>query len=58
MTDEDPWLSPSVIAEEWDCSTDTVLRAVQRGDLPAFRYGRLIRIRRSDLDVFLARYRA
>lgn len=50
----DPFLSPDDVADELRCSADSVLRAVARGDLIAVKYGRLVRIRRSALDAFLA----
>lgn len=49
-------LSPVEVAGLLGCSHDTVLRAIARGDLPAIRYGRLVRIARTDLDAFLAAY--
>lgn len=49
-----PHLSPVEVAALLGCSHDTVLRAIARGDLPAIRYGRLVRIAARDLDVFLA----
>lgn len=34
-----------------NCSTDTIRRMIERGELPAWRYGpRIIRIDRSDVD--------
>lgn len=51
------WLSPTDAAAELACSRDSVLRAIARGDLPAMRYGRLVRIARDDLDAFLAAHR-
>lgn len=47
------YLSPDEFAAELGCSHDSVLRAIKRGDLPAFRYGRLVRISRDDADAFL-----
>lgn len=46
-------LSVAQVADELNCSTDTVRRMIARGELRAFRYGstsRLIRIDRRDLD--------
>jgi excisionase family DNA binding protein len=47
------FLSPADVAELLGCSHDSVLRAIGRGDLRAFRYGRLVRIATADLDAFL-----
>lgn len=35
----------------------TIYKLVDQGDIPAFKIGRVIRIRRSDLDDFLERSR-
>lgn len=48
------FLSPADVATLLGCSHDSVLRAITRGDLRAFRYGRLVRIAQADLDAFLA----
>jgi excisionase family DNA binding protein len=47
------YLSTREVAALLGCSDDTVLHAIGRGDLPAIRYGRLVRIARTDLDAFL-----
>lgn len=36
-------------AEHLDCSRDTIRRMISRGELPARRFGRLIRIDPADL---------
>jgi excisionase family DNA binding protein len=36
--------SPDNLAARWDCSAQHIRDLVQRGQLPAFRVGRLIRI--------------
>ncbi|MDE2284079.1 MAG: helix-turn-helix domain-containing protein [Hyphomicrobiales bacterium] len=38
-------------------STRTVRRWIEAGELPIYRVERILRIARSDLEVFLARYR-
>ena len=48
------YLSPADVATVLACSHDSVLRAIDRGDLPALRYGRLVRIARTDLQAFIA----
>lgn len=50
-------LTTEQVAEVLACSTDSVLRAITRGDLPAVKYGRLVRVSRRDLDAFLAAHR-
>ncbi|GAA1859024.1 helix-turn-helix domain-containing protein [Myceligenerans crystallogenes] len=43
-------LTIAQVAERLQCSPDTVRREIARGNLKAVRFGRLIRIRESDLD--------
>lgn len=50
------YLTTAEVARLLVCSEDSVLRAVKRGDLPAVRYGRLVRVERAELDAFLARH--
>ena len=42
-------------AEQCACSTDTIRRAIARGELPAYRLGssRVIRIKARDLEKFM-----
>lgn len=42
-------LTIAQVAERLQCSPDTVRREIARGHLKAVRFGRLIRIRESDL---------
>lgn len=52
---EPEYIKPAAAAEVLGVSHDTVLRAVARGDLEAFRYGRNVRISRAALDEFVRR---
>jgi excisionase family DNA binding protein len=45
-----PWLSIATTAQMVGISQKTVRRAIAEGRLPASRVGRLIRIRRDDVD--------
>ena len=49
------WLSLKGAAPHLQVSTATILRAVKRGELPAFRVGdqHLLRFRARDLDAWL-----
>lgn len=58
MNAEPPYLSPVEAAARLGTSRNTVHRAIARGDLPAVRYGRLIRIKRADFDAFLDKHPA
>ncbi len=44
------YLSIDGTSQELGCSPDTVRRLIARGELKAYRVGRLIRIRREDLN--------
>lgn len=48
------FISVADAAIELACSDDSVLRAIGRGALPAFRDGRLVRVKRTDLDAYIA----
>lgn len=58
MSTQPQYLSPVEVAARLGTSRNTVHRAIARGDLPAVRYGRLIRIKRTDFDAFLAKHPA
>jgi excisionase family DNA binding protein len=47
-------LSTAEAAEELGVSEDTVRRMCERGELRAYRVGRAWKIRREDLDAYLA----
>lgn len=51
------WLGTPQVAEELGLTPRTVYGLVNRGELMAHRFGRVIRVRRSDLDDFLERSR-
>lgn len=51
-------LSPAAVALYLGVSKRTVLRWIERGDLPAFRIGSVTRIEATELDRFLAQHRA
>ena len=54
------WLSLKGAAQHAKLSTATIVRAVKRGELPAFRVGgqRLLRFRAQDLDRWLETHQA
>ncbi len=55
-TGED-WLGAPGAAEYLGVTLRTVYKFVDQGDIPAYKLGRVFRIRRSDLDDFLERCR-
>lgn len=54
MGDNEALLTVAEVARELRVSTMTVYRLVQAGELPAFRIGKNYRIKRNDLDAYLA----
>lgn len=47
-------LTLSEVAARMSCSVATVKRRVRSGDLPAMRDGRLVRVRETDLERYVA----
>lgn len=50
----DEWLTLEQIADELQLHIETVRGWVRAKELPAYRVGRAYRVKRSDLDKFLA----
>lgn len=48
------YLTLSQCCEILGCSDEHVRRAIHRGDLAAFKDGRLVRVARTDLDAYIA----
>lgn len=44
------------VADRLGCSVATVKRRVRTGELPAYRDGRLVRVRELDLDRYIAEH--
>lgn len=44
------------VADRLGCSTATVKRRIRAGALPAYRDGRLVRVRELDLDRYIAEH--
>ncbi|WP_423922070.1 helix-turn-helix domain-containing protein [Candidatus Poriferisodalis sp.] len=55
--DEIVWLSTLKAANRMGITTRTLYRFIDRGDLPAYRFGRVIRLRLSDVDSFVEQCR-
>ncbi len=47
------WLSTKGVAERLGVTSRTVYRFIDEGDLPAYKFGRVIRVKTADVDVFL-----
>ncbi len=53
MTGSVDWLSTADAAENLGITTRTLYRFINQGDLPAYRFGRVIRVKRADVDAFI-----
>ena len=42
--------TPDTLAARWECSAETIRQMVHRGELPAFRVGRMLRIPASAVE--------
>lgn len=47
------WLSTQEAARRLGVTTRTLYRFVDQGELPAYRMGRVIRVKATDVDVFI-----
>lgn len=52
-----PFFTPNSLAELLDVSERTVRYWIADGTLPSYKFGRIRRIDRTDVDVFLAHHR-
>lgn len=50
MSDHTRPYTPETLAERWSCSSQHIRDLVSKGDLRAFRVGRLIRIRPEEVE--------
>ena len=48
------WLSTDAAAAELGIVTRTLYGIIDRGELPAYRFGRVIRLQASDISTFIA----
>lgn len=55
--DEIIWLSTLKAANRMGITTRTLYRFIDRGELPAYRFGRVIRLRLDDVDGFIEQSR-
>lgn len=55
--DKITWLSTLKAAERMGITTRTLYRFIDRGDLSAYRFGRVIRLRLNDVDSFIEQCR-
>ncbi|HET8930902.1 MAG TPA: helix-turn-helix domain-containing protein [Acidimicrobiales bacterium] len=54
MVDPDiQWLSTAAAAKHLGVTPRTLYRFIDEDDLPAYRFGRVIRLKRSDVDAYI-----
>lgn len=53
MTGTADWLSTADAANALGITSRTLYRFINQGDLPAYRFGRVIRVKRTDIDAFI-----
>jgi excisionase family DNA binding protein len=51
------WMSTNRAAGHLGVTTRTLYRFIDEGQLPAYRFGRVIRLQRQDVDAFIERSR-
>jgi len=57
MTTETAWLGTPEAARRLGITQRTLYRLIDEGQIPAYKMGRVIRVKESDLDVFLTNSR-
>lgn len=53
MTGSADWLSTADAAQSLGITPRTLYRFINQGDLAAYRFGRVIRVKRTDIDAFI-----
>lgn len=53
MTGSVDWLSTADAAQALGITPRTLYRFINQGDLPAYRFGRVIRVKRVDVEAFI-----
>ncbi len=51
------WLSTNAAARHLGVTTRTLYRFIDEGQIPAYRFGRVIRLQRPDVEAFIERCR-
>jgi len=51
------WMSTPSVAEYLGVNTRTVYRLIDEGELPAYKFGRVIRLKEADVVAFIERSR-
>jgi excisionase family DNA binding protein len=51
--DETSWLSTAAAARRLGITPRTLYRFIDQGDIPAYRFGRVIRLKAAEVDAFI-----
>lgn len=51
------WLSTAAAAKRLGITPRTLYRFIDQGDIPAYRFGRVIRLKQDEVDAFIDRNR-
>jgi excisionase family DNA binding protein len=54
---QDSLVSPAQLQAWLGCGRTKIYELLQNGEIPSYRIGRLVRVRREDLEEFLERHR-
>lgn len=57
MTDDIEWLSTAEASERLGINTRTLYRFIDAGEIPAYKFGRVIRVQARDVDGFIEKAR-
>jgi len=57
MAEPITWMSTPAVAEFLGVNARTVYRLIDEGDLPAYKFGRVIRLQEADVLAFIERSR-
>jgi excisionase family DNA binding protein len=57
MAEPITWMSTPAVAEFLGVNTRTVYRLIDEGDLPAYKFGRVIRLQEADVLAFVEKSR-
>jgi excisionase family DNA binding protein len=57
VASEITWLSTAAAAKRLGITPRTLYRFIDQGDIPAYRFGRVIRLKQDEVDAFIDRAR-
>jgi excisionase family DNA binding protein len=57
VASEITWLSTAAAAKRLGITSRTLYRFIDQGEIPAYRFGRVIRLKQDEVDAFIDRSR-